>query len=156
VAESTSSLEPLAVAEHADGALGIDLAALAGFVRATGPLAVVDFETTGLSDDPDSGILEFGAVLLDPDAATFVTAETLVRPVAGIPRAVQRLTGLADADVAEAPEIADVAKPIATALAGRTIIAHNADFERHFLLRFVAEEFAERHFLDTQDLLAIA
>ena len=58
--------------------------------------------------------------------------------------------------MADAPTIADLAKPIATALAGRTLIAHNADFERHFLSRFVAEEFAERRMLDTQDLLAIS
>jgi ATP-dependent DNA helicase DinG len=118
-------------------------------------VAVVDLETTGLSDDPDAGILEFGAVLLDPGGVTLTTVESLVRPAGSIPRAVRRLTGLTDEDVAEAPTIADLAKPIATVLAGRTLIAHNADFERHFLSRFVAEELGERRFLDTQDLLAI-
>jgi ATP-dependent DNA helicase DinG len=149
-------LAPLRVAERAPGDLGIDLAALEGFVRATGPAAVVDLETTGLSDDPDAGILEFGAALLDPGGVTLTTVESLVRPAGSIPRAVQRLTGLTDEQVVDAPTIADLAKPIATALAGRTLIAHNADFERHFLTRFVAEEFADRSMLDTQDLLAIA
>jgi len=151
-----NALAPLRIAECAPGDLGIDLAALDAFVRAIGPAAVVDLETTGLSDDPAAGILEFGAVLLDPGVATLTTVESLVHPAGAIPRAVQRLTGLADADVAEAPGIAELAKPIATALAGRAIIAHNADFERHFLSRFVAEELGELRYLDTQDLLAIS
>jgi len=119
-------------------------------------VAVVDLETTGLSQDPDAGILEFGAALLDPGSATLTTVECLVRPATPIPRAVQRLTGLRDEDVAEAPTIADLAKPIAMALAGRTVIAHNAEFERHFLANFVSDDLAERRYLDTQDLLAIS
>jgi len=156
---STSSagvLAPLAVAEHASGDLGVDLDALDEFLRATGPLAIVDLETTGLPDDPDVGILEFGAVLLDPGAASFTTAESLVRPVREIPLAVQRLTGLVDEDVADAPPIEELAKPIAAALSGRAIVAHNAQFEQHFLSRCVAEPLGEARYLDTQDLLAIA
>jgi len=129
---------------------------LEAFVEATGPLAVVDLETTGLAEDPTAEILEFGAVLLDPRGAGLTTVESLVRPASSIPRAVQRLTGLCDQDVAAAPAIADLVKPIATALAGRTLVAHNAEFERHFLARFVAGELAERCYLDTQDLLAIS
>ena len=140
----------------APGDLEVDLEALREFVRATGPLAVVDLETTGLSEDPSAEILEFGAVLLDPESVELTTLESLVRPRGELPRAVQRLTGLTPADVADAPVIEDVAKSIATALAGRTIVAHNADFERHFLSRYVARELGDLRFLDTQDLLAIA
>jgi ATP-dependent DNA helicase DinG len=129
---------------------------LGEFLCASGPAAVVDLETTGLSDDPEAGILEFGAVLLDPGGVEITTVESLVCPAGAIPRAVQRLTGLSDADVAAAPKIAELAGPIATALAGRTLIAHNADFERHFLARFVAEELGESRYLDSQDLLAIS
>jgi ATP-dependent DNA helicase DinG len=116
----------------------------------------VDLETTGLPDDPDVGILEFGAVLIDPGASSFSTAESLVRPVRGIPLAVQRLTGLVDGDVADAPAIEELAKPIVAALSGRTIVAHNAQFEQHFLSRYVAEPLGKLRYLDTQDLLAIA
>jgi len=151
-----SALAPLQVVERAPDDLGIDGDALQEFVRATGPLAVVDLETTGLSDDPEAGILEFGAVLLDPGATTITTVSSLVCPAGGIPRAVQRLTGLSNEVVADAPAIADLAKPIAAALSGRTVIAHNADFERYFLARFVAEELGELRYLDTQDLLAIS
>jgi ATP-dependent DNA helicase DinG len=134
----------------------VDLAALEEFLRATGPVAVVDLETTGLSEDAGAEILEFGAVLLDPGDDTATTLESLVRPRAPLPRAVQRLTGLTDADVAGAPPVEQLAKPIAHALAGRTLVAHNADFERHFLARFAAPELADLVYLDTQDLLALA
>jgi DNA polymerase III epsilon subunit-like protein len=53
-----------------------------------GPLAVVDLETTGLADPPESEILEFGAVLLDAGSAELTTLQSLVRPRGRIPRAV--------------------------------------------------------------------
>ena len=43
----------------------MELGPLEDFLEATGPLAVVDLETTGLSQDPESEMLEFGAALLD-------------------------------------------------------------------------------------------
>jgi len=86
---------------------------LEDFLAVTGPLAVVDLETTGLSNDPDAEILEFGAVLLDPGSGTLTTLERLVRPSGPLPRAVQRLTGLGEDDVADAPRVEELAKPIA-------------------------------------------
>lgn len=143
------------VARRDPGDLRIDLGALADFAREMGPLAVVDLETTGLSNDPGAEILEIGLVLIEADDSALTTLESLVRPSGPVPRAVQRLTGLTDADVAGAPEIGALAGPVAEALAGRTLVAHNADFERHFLSRFVSPELDELRYLDTQDLLAI-
>jgi len=125
-------------------------------VRAAGGLAVIDFETTGLSDDPGAEPIEFGAILLDADTDRVVTLESPIRPRGAVPRVVQALTGLADDDLRDAPPIEALTAPIAAALEGRTLVAHNSDFERHFLTRFVAPEFAQRRYLDTQDLLAIA
>jgi len=78
-----------------------------------------------------------------------------VRPAGPLPRAVARLTGLSDADLAEAPALAEVAPALCAALAGRTIVAHNADFERAFLSRFVDPALASAPYLDTLDLLAL-
>jgi len=120
-----------------------------------GPAAVVDLETTGLAREPDAEVLEVGAVLLDPGVGEVATARSLVRPSRPLPRAIRRLTGLADADVADAPEPAALASAICTLLRDRVLIAHNAPFERHFLARYVDRAFDDAHFLDTQDLLAL-
>ena len=84
-------LSSLIVAEHSPGELRVDLAGLAEFVRTTGPLAVVDLETTGLSDDPAAEILEFGAVLLEPGRDSLTTLESLVRPGAPLPVAIPEI-----------------------------------------------------------------
>jgi DNA polymerase III epsilon subunit-like protein len=118
-------------------ALGIAPGVLAAFAQQLGPLAVVDLETTGLSADEGAEILEFGALLVEPGREEVATLSILLRPEGPLPRAVARLTGLSDADLADAPALADVAPALREALAGRTIVAHNADFERAFLSRYV-------------------
>ncbi len=133
----------------------ISARAFADFTRALGPIAVVDLETTGLPDDPDAELLEFGAVCFDRDGSEVTTAQTLVRPRIALPLLIRRLTGLSDADVSDAPTKEEVAAEIAALLAGRVLIAHNADFERTFLARCVDPALADAVFLDTQDLLAL-
>jgi len=108
--------------------LGLDEEVLARFVDRLGPLAIVDLETTGLMDDDESEILEVGAVLIDPGAGEVRTVSSLVKPRGLVPRAVKRLTGLGDEDVADAPKLAEIAPGLVEALAGRTIVAHNAEF----------------------------
>ncbi len=152
----SSVFEPLACARPLAREVGIEIEALAGLAAALGPLAFVDLETTGLQNDAGSEILEFGAVLVDPGDAHVTTLEGLVRPHAPLPRAVQRLTGLSDADVELAPRIDELIKPIKAALEGRVVIAHNAEFEQHFLASCVAPELRGQRYIDTQDLLAIA
>ncbi len=152
----SSVFAPLGCARPLASEVGIEFEALAGLAAALGPLAFVDLETTGLQSDAASEILEFGAVLVDPGDARVTTLEGLVRPQAPLPRAVQRLTGLNDADVEAAPRIEELAKPIQAALEGRVVIAHNAEFEQHFLARCVAPELRGQRYIDTQDLLAIA
>ncbi len=118
-------------------------------------MAVVDLETTGLQDDPAAGILELGAVLLEPGESEVRTLSTLVRPPGPVPLAIQRLTGISDDEAALAPLLADLAEPLRAALRGRLLVAHNAGFERHFLGRFVGGGLGEARYLDTQDLLAL-
>ncbi|HVP31641.1 MAG TPA: helicase C-terminal domain-containing protein [Myxococcota bacterium] len=147
----------------ADPAAGLDGQTLARLAAQLGPFAVVDFETTGLAGDDAAELLEVGALLVDlsfgatPGALPLRlrTLSGLVRPVRGIPKAIQRLTGITPADVEGAPSLARVAPPLRTALAGRVLIAHNADFERWFLARHVDPAFDRARYLDTQDLLAV-
>jgi ATP-dependent DNA helicase DinG len=149
------ALGPLSVAHRPAEALAIDLEALAGFLDATGPLAVVDLETTGLSDDPGAEILEFGAVLIEPGSPTATMVESLVKPRGSVPLLVSRLTGITEVDLVGAPAIDELAKAIALALADRTLLAHNAAFEQAFLTRCVSSELGASRYLDTQDFLAL-
>jgi ATP-dependent DNA helicase DinG len=135
--------------------LGIAPGVLARFAARLGPLAIVDLETTGLSADEGAELLEFGAVLVDPGREELGTLVTLLQPEGKLPRAVARLTGLSEDDLTEAPVLADVKPALLEALAGRIVIAHNADFERAFLTRFVNPDLANATFLDTLDLLAL-
>ena len=141
--------------QHRAAELGLDASALAGFLAGTGPVAVIDLETTGLSTDPEAEMLEFGAVLLEPGAERAVTVETLLRPRGRLPRAVQRLTGLGEADVADAPRLEEVADALRAPLAGRVLVAHNAEFERHFLAEGLGAGLGAARYLDTLDLLAV-
>ncbi len=124
-------------------------------MRGTGPLALVDLETTGLPDDGTAEPIELAALLLDPDGRTARVLEARIRPRHPLPRAVRALTGLCDADLADAPGIRELAPRLAAELAGRTLVAHNAGFERHFLGRFVSPALARASYLDTQDAFAL-
>ena len=134
---------------------GIDSAVLAPFLAQLGPVAVVDLETTGLPDAPAAEILEIGIVLLDASARAVASFESLVRPRGPVPRLIQRLTGLRESDFVGAPSIEALAAEVRELLTGRTIVAHNAGFERHFLARYVSPSLADAEYLDSQDLLAL-
>lgn len=116
---------------------------------------MLDFETTGLSGDPGAEILEVGALLVDPGFAPLTTVETLVRPARPVPPVITRLTGITQEMVADAPTLEAVRAELAEALAGRAFVAHNAEFERFFLERFVLGAAAPAQYLDTQDLLGV-
>jgi len=94
-------------------------------------------------------------VLLDPGSASLRTLDGLVRPERALPLVVERLTGLTDADLASAPKLGEVCAAVSGVLAGRTIIAHNTAFERHFLASQVDSALASARYLDTQDLLSV-
>lgn len=135
--------------------LGLSLDALATWLGALGPVAVVDLETTGLPDSRSAEIIEFGCVLLDPGADEVGVARTLVRPSRALPSLISRLTGLVDADLADAPRLVAVRDAVREALAGRVLVAHQAEFERSFLRRDVDPALGAARYLDTQEILAL-
>lgn len=136
-------------------ALAISGGALPKLAAHCGPLAVVDLETTGLSPRDGAEILEFGALLVEPDAAYVTTLTSLLRPQSPLPRAVARLTGLGEADLRPAPPLSALRGEIRAALSGRTLVAHNASFERSFLSHYIDAKLADAVYLDTLDLLAL-
>lgn len=145
----------LEVRERDPSELGLDWEALRPFLTAVGPLAVVDLETTGLAEDPAAEVIEVGALLLDASQRLAAVLERTVRPRGRVPRFVTALTGLTQSRLADAPPIEAVAPALAKWLEGRTIVSHNARFERHFLSRFVDPGLARNEYLDTQQLLAL-
>lgn len=93
-------------------------------------LAFVDLETTGANPMQDR-ITEVGIVMVtDGEVSTWTT---LVNPGCHIPVFIQRLTGISDAMVADAPTFETLADEIQTRLHGYTFIAHNARFDYGFL-----------------------
>jgi ATP-dependent DNA helicase DinG len=145
----------LIVQEHDAGDLGLDAEVLWPWVQHVGAVAVVDLETTGLVQESEAELVEFGAVLLDPGEGRVRTARSLVRPVRPLPPAIERLTGLSHVDLADAPLVAEIAEPVASLLTGRTLVAHNAEFDRHFLARCIAPALDRETYLDTLDLLSL-
>lgn len=91
---------------------------------------VIDTETTGLSPRQDR-IVELAVVYVD-DAGT-VTGHwtTLLNP--GRDVGPSRIHGISARDVIDAPRFDQVAPHLLRAVAGRTIVAHNARFDVGFL-----------------------
>jgi DNA polymerase III subunit epsilon len=94
------------------------------------PVAFVDLETTGMTASGDR-VTEIGIVRVDSGRAA--EWSSLVNPECSIPAAVQALTGITNAMVANAPRFADIASEVATRIAGCVFVAHNARFDYGFL-----------------------
>jgi DNA polymerase-3 subunit epsilon len=94
------------------------------------PAAFVDLETTGMTAGGDR-VTEVGIVRIDGGRAT--EWSSLVNPECSIPPAIQALTGITHAMVANAPTFAGIASEVATRIAGCVFVAHNARFDYGFL-----------------------
>jgi DNA polymerase-3 subunit epsilon len=94
------------------------------------PLVFVDLETTG-GHALNDRITEIGVVRVS--AAGVEQWSALVNPQRPIPWFIQRLTGINDAMVRDAPEFAAVAGHLLAKLEGGLFVAHNARFDHGFL-----------------------
>lgn len=95
------------------------------------PIAVIDFETTGMSPATGARATEVGIVLLENGQVVDRFA-SLMRTGAWIPPFITRLTGITNAMVAAAPEAADVVREAARFVGNAPLVAHNAAFDRKF------------------------
>ena len=93
--------------------------------------AVVDLETTGSVIGVDE-IMEVGVVRLEGDRVVD-RFTSRVRTSRGIPPWVSRLTGLTEADLVDAPTLADLAPRIIELLDGAVFVAHDIRFDMPFL-----------------------
>lgn len=94
--------------------------------------AVLDFETTGLSEQKDE-IIQAGLAVMDEAGTVFSTFASFVRPMRPIPVEITRLTGIRDEDVSGAPEIEDVLAELVPYLQDAVLVGHNIEFDARFL-----------------------
>jgi DNA polymerase-3 subunit epsilon len=96
------------------------------------PIAFLDLETTGATAHADR-ITEIGIVSAQPGLTGVREWSTLVNPGMRIPPAIETLTGISNAMVADAPPFEALATELLERLEGRLLVAHNAPFDYGFL-----------------------
>jgi DNA polymerase III epsilon subunit family exonuclease len=93
---------------------------------------VLDFETNGSAVSRGGEVIETGAVRIDGGRAG-ETYHALSRPLAPIPPGATAVHGISDREVEAAPRFREVLPNLLAFLEDRTVVAHNARFDRSFL-----------------------
>lgn len=96
------------------------------------PIAVIDFETTGVSPGQGARATEVAIVLLGRDGQVLDRFQSLLKTGAWIPPFITQLTGITNAMVAVAPDAAEVMREAARFVGDAPMVAHNAAFDRKF------------------------
>ena len=94
-------------------------------------IAVIDFETTGLSPAMGDRATEVAIVLLE-NGRVVDRFQSLMNAGVHIPAFITSLTGISNAMVAAAPDAADVMLDACRFVATAPMVAHNAAFDRKF------------------------
>jgi DNA polymerase-3 subunit epsilon len=95
-------------------------------------IAVVDVETTGFAAQHADRIIEIAIVRLSARGELLDEFETLVNPHRDV--GPSHVHGIRACDVRDAPTFAEVAGDIALRLQGAVFVAHNASFDRRFVI----------------------
>ena len=120
-------------------------------------IAVIDLETTGPKYELGDRIFQFGCTLIDDDEIVEQISFN-IHPEQSIPFDIQLLTGVTNQDVKSAPYFDEVAFSIYQLLEGRTIVAHNINFDGPFIasaLKDALGQTIEGPFVDTVQLAQI-
>ncbi len=91
----------------------------------------VDLETTGFNAERDS-IIELGGVRFR-DGEVLEAFSTVVNPGRAVPRAILQLTGISQAEIDEAPPLANVAAAFRRFIGDAPLVGHNIGFDAAFL-----------------------
>ena len=94
------------------------------------PIAVIDFETTGLTPGADR-VVEVSVIRVDPGREPRLVFDTLVNPHRCV--AATEIHGITDADVADAPSFQNIAGELLDSLNGCVVAAYNVYFDIKFL-----------------------
>lgn len=94
-------------------------------------VAVIDFETTGLSPVQGDRATEVAAVIVE-DGRVVDRYQSLMNAGVRIPAFIEALTGISDAMVRNAPPAEEVMREVSDFVGGMPIVAHNAAFDAKF------------------------
>lgn len=95
-------------------------------------VAVIDFETTGLSPHYGDRTIEVGAVLVT-DNQIVDRFQSLMNPRMKVSSFIEEYTGITNRMLSTAPDIDNVMKKLKTFIAKHHLVAHNASFDSKFL-----------------------
>lgn len=95
-------------------------------------VAVIDFETTGLSPDQGDRATEV-AVVIVADGLIVDRYQSLMNARVRIPMFIEELTGISNAMIRKAPPVAEVMAELAAFVGEVPLVAHNASFDSKFL-----------------------
>ena len=95
-------------------------------------VAIIDFETTGLSPAMGDRATEV-AVVMVADGKIVDRHQSLMNAGAYIPPFIESLTGISNAMIRQAPPVAQVMRELAGFVGDVPLVAHNASFDSKFL-----------------------
>jgi len=94
-------------------------------------VAVIDFETTGISPDHGDRATEVAIVMVE-DGRIVDRYQSLMNAGVRVPAFITQLTGISNAMVAAAPPAAAVMREASHFVGTAPLVAHNASFDRKF------------------------
>ena len=94
-------------------------------------IAVLDFETTGMSPAQQARATEIGVVIVE-DGQIVARYQSLMNSGAWVPPFIEQLTGISNAMLRMAPPAAQVMQEVAAFVGDRPLLAHNASFDQKF------------------------
>jgi len=94
-------------------------------------IAVIDFETTGMSPQSGGRATEIAAVLVR-EGRVVDQFQSLMQTGVWVPPFIEQLTGISNAMLAKAPPAEAVMRELARFTRGCPLVAHNASFDRGF------------------------
>jgi DNA polymerase-3 subunit epsilon len=95
-------------------------------------VAVIDFETTGLSPGYGDRTIEVGVVLIDNNRIVD-RFQSLMNPSVRVSAFIEEFTGITNQMLAAAPPARDVINSLARFIGRHPLVAHNASFDSRFL-----------------------
>jgi DNA polymerase III subunit epsilon len=94
-------------------------------------IAVLDFETTGMSPAQQARATEIGVVIVE-GGQIVDRYQSLMNSGAWVPPFIEQLTGISNAMLRKAPPAAQVMAEVADFVGERPLLAHNASFDQKF------------------------